>query len=176
MADTQTPNVPSRQESRVSRYTPSSTGGRQPFTSLQQFANEVDRMFDDFGFGRPWRSPGWFHRSQGWAPDVDIYQRNDQLIIKADLPGMSKEDITVDLTDNRVTIRGERKSEREEEHEGVYRTERSYGSFHREIALPEGAISDQAKATFRDGVLEITMPAPPASKGRRLEIAGETKK
>jgi HSP20 family protein len=75
-----------------------------------------------------------------------------------------------------VMIHGERKRELEEEHEGLYRSERSYGSFWRVIPLPEGAISEQAKASFRDGVLEITMPAPPTSKGRRLEITEGTKK
>ena len=72
---------------------------------------------------------------------------------------------------------GERKREHEEERDGVYRSERSYGSFYRVIPLPEGAITEQANANFRDGVLEITMPAPPASKGRRLEITeGAAKK
>ena len=82
----------------------------------------------------------------------------------------------MDLSDDAVTIQGERKREHEEEREGFYRTERSYGSFYRVIQLPEGAITEEAKAKFRDGVLEITMPAPPAAKGRRLEITeGATK-
>jgi HSP20 family protein len=112
-----------------------------------------------------------------WAPDIDVYQKNDQLIIKADVPGLTKDDVSVDITDDAVTIQGERKAEREEEREGFYRTERSYGNFCRVIPLPEGAITEQAKANFRDGVLEITMPAPPAAtKSRRLEIAEGAKK
>jgi HSP20 family protein len=75
-----------------------------------------------------------------------------------------------------VTIQGERRGEKEEEREGYYRSERSYGSFCRVVPLPEGAMTEQAKANFRDGVLEITMPAPPTSKGRRLEIAEGAKK
>jgi HSP20 family protein len=174
MADSRNPNVPVRQESGITRQSPA--GGRQPFNALQQFANEVDRIFDDFGFGRMWRPSQARWMRGGWAPDVDIYQSGDQFVIKADLPGLTKDDITVDVTEHMVTIKGERKSEREEEHEGVYRSERSYGSFHRDIALPEGTITEQAKATFSDGVLQITMPSPPVSKGRRLEIGAEAKK
>ena len=98
-------------------------------------------------------------------------QRDNELVITADLPGLSKDEVTVDVTDNVLTLQGERKREHEEEKEGIYRSERSYGSFYRAIPLPEGAITEQARATFRDGVLEIRLPAPPAStKGRRIEI------
>jgi HSP20 family protein len=148
-----------------------------PFTALQRMADEMDRMFDDFGLGRRWTRP--FERESGtemWAPEVEVSQKNNQLMIRADLPGLKREDVTVDITDNDVCIQGERKHEREEEREGYYRSERGYGSFCRVIPLPEGAISDQAKANFKDGVLEITMPAPPASKGRRVEIAEAAEK
>jgi HSP20 family protein len=143
---------------------------------MQRMADEMDQLFDDFGFGRRWLRPSW--RETGaelWAPQVEVFQKNHELTIRADLPGLKREDVTVDITDNDVTIQGERKHEKEEEREGYYRSERGYGGFCRVIPLPEGAISEQAKANFKDGVLEITMPAPPASKGRRLEIA-EAKK
>jgi HSP20 family protein len=147
-----------------------------PFRTLQQMADEMDRMIEDFGFGRRW-SPGRRETGGGvWAPDVEVFQKDNELTIKADLPGLKRDEVTVELTDQAVTIHGERKRELEEEHEGLYRSERSYGSFWRVIPLPEGAISEQAKASFRDGVLEITMPAPPTSKGRRLEITEGTKK
>jgi len=140
-------------------------------------ADEMDRVFEDFGFGprstRPlWRETG----AEMWAPDIDVFHRNNELIIRADLPGLKREDLTVDITDNEVCIQGERKHEREEEREGYYRSERGHGSFCRVIPLPEGAMADQAKATFTDGVLEITMPAPPATKGRRLEVTEGAKK
>ena len=105
-----------------------------------------------------------------WAPEVEVFQKNNELTIKADLPGLNKDEVSVELTDDAVTILGERKRHQEEEREGLYRSERSYGSFYRVVPLPEGAITEQAKANFQNGVLEITMPAPPASKGRRLEI------
>lgn len=152
-----------------------------PFRILDRFAEEMDRVFDDFGFTRGWLSPRlrseWprplISRTEAWLPDVEILHRNNELVIRADLPGLSKDDVKVDVTEDAVTIQGERKREHEEEKEGVYRSERSYGSFSRVIALPEGAMTDQAKATFKDGVLEVAMPAPPESvkRGRRLEIA-----
>jgi HSP20 family protein len=133
--------------------------------------SEMDRMFDDFGFGSRLR-PFWGSDAGAslWAPDLDVFQRNNELVIRADLPGLTKDDVSIECSDNMLTIQGERRREHEEEREGVFRSERSYGSFQRSIPLPEGAITEQAKAVFRDGVLEITMPAPPASKGRRIEI------
>jgi HSP20 family protein len=145
-----------------------------PFRMLERFADEMDRIFDDFGFGglrsrQPWRG---VLSSELWSPDVEVFHRGSELLIRVDLPGLTKDDVKVDVTENQLTIEGERQREHEEEREGVYRSERSYGRFYRVIPLPEGVIADQAKATFKDGVLEITMPAPPeqARQGRRLEI------
>jgi HSP20 family protein len=173
MADKPTAMSPTRGEQRqgLSR---SYGWGSSPLTTLQQFADEMDRMFDNFGLGRRWSSP--WSGSAMWAPQVEVFQKNNELTIKADLPGLKRNEISVDVTDNVVTIHGERRREHDEQHEGLYRSERSYGSFSRTIHLPEGAMSDQAKAQFRDGVLEITMPAPPASQGRRLEISEAGKK
>jgi HSP20 family protein len=141
---------------------------------LERFADEVDRMFGDFGFGfgRPFGRAA-VSESEAWIPQLEVSQQNNELIIHADLPGLNKDDVKVDVTDDAVTIQGERRREREEERAGVYRSERSYGSFYRVIPLPEGAMTDQAKATFRHGVLEVRMPAPPeqVTRGRRLEIS-----
>jgi HSP20 family protein len=179
MPEKQSGITPTRQERRLARNTPFGLGGG-PFRSLQRLADEMDRMFDDFGLGRRWgQAPQWRGAaSELWAPDIEVFQKDDQLVIKADLPGLSKDEVSVDITDDAVTIEGERKAEREEEREGYYRSERSYGSFCRVIPLPEGAIIDQAKASFRHGVLEVTLPAPPAAagKGRRLEITEGSKK
>jgi HSP20 family protein len=107
-----------------------------------------------------------------WAPKIDAVQRGNELVVRADLPGMSPDDVTVEVTDDAILVSGQRKQEHVEDNGGVYRLERTYGSFFREIPLPEGAIVDQAKASFKDGVLEITVPAPPeqVARGRRLEI------
>jgi HSP20 family protein len=149
-----------------------------PFRMLERFADEVDRMFDEFGLGRGWGLGRNWGRSTPaaesamWTPRIDVSQRNNELVIRADLPGMSKDDVKVDVTDDAIVIQGERRREHGEEKGGIYRSERSYGSFYRAIPLPEGAITDQAKASFKDGVLEITMPAPPeqVTRGRRIEI------
>jgi HSP20 family protein len=146
-----------------------------PFHLLDRFAHEMDRVFDDFGLGRSWMRPrfssGWL-RDEEWVPKLDMFQRNNDLVVRADLPGLTKDDVKVEVTEDKITIQGERKKEFKEEKEGIYRAERSYGSFYREVALPEGAMTDQAKATFKDGVLEVAMPAPPESvkKARRLDI------
>jgi len=153
-----------------------------PVRMLERFADEMDRVFDDFGLGRASVSPrfirGWVSTPAGhepwvWTPDVEVLHRNNELIVRADLPGLTRNDIKVDVTEDHITIEGERRQEHEDERDGVYRSERSYGNFRRDVPLPPGTISDQAKASFRDGVLEITMPAAPESarRGRRLEIS-----
>ena len=173
MAERQSEITPTRRPG-LSRQT---TWGGSPFRMLDRFADEMDRMLDDFGIARRWGGPlGRETSAAAWAPDVDVFQKNNELTIRVDLPGLKKDEISVEITDNAVTIQGERKRQHEEEKEGFYRSERSYGSFDRTIPLPEGAITEQAKANFRDGVLEITMPAPPATKGRRLEIGEGARK
>jgi HSP20 family protein len=149
-----------------------------PLGMMQRFTDEIDRLFEDFGVGHRWSSSLSRSGAELWAPQIDVFQRSNELVIRADLPGMSKEDVKVDVTEDALTIEGERRSEREEERQGVYRSERSYGSFHRVVPLPPGTITDQAKASFRDGVLEITMPTPPeqVTRGRRLEISEGSKK
>lgn len=150
-----------------------------PFQLLDRFADEI---FSGFGLGRrltprgaqglrsPWR--GSSESVEMWAPEIEVFQKDNELVIRADVPGLTKDDIKVDVTDDSITIEGERKREREEERDGIYRSERSYGSFCRVIPLPEGAMADQAKATFKNGVLEIMVPSPPEQvrRGRRVEI------
>ena len=145
-----------------------------PFSLMSRFREEMDRLFADFGFGsRGLFSPGFgrdFERSM-WSPQTEVFQRGNQLVIHADLPGMSKDDINVDIEDDQIIIRGERREEREQNEQGFYHTERSYGSFSRSIPLPQGIDAEQANASFNNGVLEITMPMPAQkSRGRRVEI------
>ena len=168
MPDKQSDVASNREEQLTRRY----TSPASPVRMLERFADEMDRMFDEYGLWRGWSRTGSIADSMTWTPRIDVTQRNNELVVRADLPGMSKDDVKVDVTEDAITIQGERHREHEEEKGGVYRSERSYGSFYRAIPLPDGAIADQAKATFKDGVLEITMPAPPeqVSRGRRLEI------
>jgi HSP20 family protein len=156
--------------------------GGSPFAVMRRFREEMDRLFEDFGFGGRSLMPNFgrdlFSRTLGdfgseavWSPQVEMFERGGKLIVRADLPGMKKDDVKVEVTNDAVTISGERRSEHEEKREGFYRSERSYGSFFRRIPLPEGVNTEDAEATFNNGVLEIEMKAPEKrSTGRRLEI------
>jgi HSP20 family protein len=160
---------------------PSLFGGGGPFTFMRRLSEAMDRMFEDFG-GESRGLPRSFSRGglqSLWSPQVEIYERDGKLHISADLPGLRREDVQVDIDDDSLTIRGERRQKFEDEQQGFYRSERSYGSFHRTIPLPEGVNAESAEASFRDGVLEITMDAPKGTRrGRSLEIregsGGET--
>jgi HSP20 family protein len=161
---------PGRQPGSLARREPFGLWGGSPFSSIfQRWNDDMERLFSDFGFGRSAIAGG---QRGAWAPQVEMSQRGHELIVRADLPGLSKDDVKVEINDDVLTIQGERKQEHEEEREGWHRSERSYGSFHRAIPLPEGTIADSAKATFKNGVLEITLQAPPeeVNRGRRLEI------
>ncbi len=148
-----------------------------PFTLMDRFAEEVDRIFEDFGFGGRrsgrWLTP-WTSGEKGrgiWTPQIETFQREGQFVVRADLPGLRREDVKIEVTDDSIVLQGERRQEHEEEKEGFYRSERSYGSFYRVIPLPPGTDPEKAKASFRDGVLEVTMPAPESTeRRRRIEI------
>ena len=153
-----------------------------PFGMMRRFADEMDRMFEDFGFpgigrlGRSW-APSWGEGMERFSPQIDIFERDNKLIVRADLPGMNKDDVNVEVTEEAVVIEGERKYEHEENEKGIYRSERSYGHFRREIPLPEGVKTENATANFKNGVLEVTLDASQAAKNRkRLEIQGEERK
>jgi HSP20 family protein len=146
-----------------------------PFELMRSVSEEMDRLFGDFGIRRRWPF-AMFGRESGealWAPDIEVEERGSKLIVRADLPGLTKNDVKVEVTDDALTIEGERTHEEEKKEERYYDTERSYGRFSRSIALPEGANAETAKATFKDGVLEITLdaPEPRATTARRLDIA-----
>src|SRR5437879_9913420 len=111
-----------------------------PFAFMKRFGEEMDQLFGDFGLGRGWLSPV-FAGGLGeglWAPQVEMLERDGQLVVRADLPGLTKDDVKVELTNDAITIEGERKGEHEEKGEGYYRSERSYGKFYRRLPVPEG--------------------------------------
>lgn len=149
-----------------------------PFTFVRRFSEEMDHLFEDFGLGRGMLTPmlDKAQLPQGpWSPQIEIFERGNQLVLRADLPGLTKNDVNVEIDNDGITIEGERQHENEEKGEGYYRSERSYGKFYRRIPMPEGVKAEDAKATFKNGVLEITMPASKREerKPRRLEISGE---
>ena len=149
------------------------TGG-WPFDSMIKWADEVDRMFENFGIGRGLFPVAWRKEPEEttWMPAVEVFQKGGEFIVRAELPGLNKEHVTVEIEDELLTIRGERKHEKEEKKEHYYRSERSYGSFYRAVPLPTGVKIEDAKASFKDGVLEVVMPAPAEAErhARRLEI------
>ena len=155
-----------------------------PFAYMRRFAEEMDQLFENFGLQTGWRMPSLLTRGHellrreagfvpgDWSPRIDVLERDGQFVVHADLPGLTKDDVKVDVTDDVVTIQGERKQHKKVEREGYCYSECSYGSFYRTIPLPAGVEAAKATAQFNNGVLEITMPAPKqgAPKARRLEV------
>jgi len=129
-----------------------------PFSFMRRFNEEMDRLYGDFDFGRSLASGlgGEIARladleTSLWAPQVEAFERDGKLIVRADLPGLSKDDINVDITDDAIKSRGERRQEKEENKDGYYRSERSYGSFYRSIPLPLG-INVESVSINRDEI------------------------
>jgi len=193
-----------------------------PFSFMRRFGEEMDRLFEDFGFVPPGleseltllgfptpfgrssvavnanprqvssgsssaaprsgavsRSPSsatassasLANRGTSWMPQVEVLQRGNDLVVRADLPGLRREDVHVHLDDGLLTVSGERRYESAEEEDGVYHSERSYGRFSRSIPLPEGVDADACEAKFNDGVLEVRVPIPAQeSRSRRIEV------
>jgi HSP20 family protein len=150
-----------------------------PFELMRHLAQEMDRAFGDFGLRSHWPFATIAEREQAlWAPDLEVTQDKGKLQVRLDLPGLKKEDVKIEITDEALTVEGERRQDEEKKEKGYYRTERSYGRFFRSLALPEGARPDSARATFADGVLEIVMDvnAPQPTTARRIEIGGPAPK
>jgi len=137
---------------------------------------EFERRFEDF-FNRPFPmlgAPWWprWERAEEVSPSVDIYEEGGEVVLKAEIPGMKKEDIHVDITDKTMTISGEKKKEEKIERKDYVHLERSYGSFVRTFHLPAEVVTDKAKATFKDGVLEVRVPKTEeaAKKSRKVVV------
>ena len=129
----------------------------------EPFTREVDRLFDAF-FG------GEGQAARRWVPPVDLVEADDHFVLKADLPGLSEGDVSIEVQDGALTISGERKAEHESSERGWYRIERSYGAFSRSLTLPEGVDPDAISASFERGVLEVRIPKPAERKPRRVAI------
>ena len=144
---------------------------REPVSALARIHEDIDRMFQEFPM--PSFFSLWPERTR-WMPALDVYEKDNNLIVEAELPGIPKEAVKLTCTDNILTIQGETKKEEEEKREGYYRSERHYGSFHRTVALPEEVDFNKAKAEYHDGVLKVTLPktARPEAKARTIPISG----
>ena len=142
-----------------------------PFSLMRRFTEEMDRLFEGFGGRHEWLT--WPREWEGrWRPNIEMFEKDGQLVVRADLPGLTKNDVKVDITEEALTIQGERKKEHEEKGDTFYRSEGSYGSFYRLVPLPEGVSPESVNATFHDGVLQVTMKAParPKAELRHVEI------
>ena len=149
----------------------------EPVRELSTIQNEMNRLFNTF-FDAPAPSNGGT-TSRRWIPAMDLVETDDDLVLRADLPGLSEEDIKIEVEDNVLTISGERKSQNEERKEGYHRVERAYGSFTRSLTLPEGVDPERVRASFDRGVLEVKIPKPEQRKPRKVTISaggGETTK
>lgn len=141
---------------------------------VRTLGSEIDQLFNEFGLRS--RFPfAWFDyepSAGAWAPVVEIQQKGNDFFVHAELPGMTKDDVVVNVTDEAIILEGERKKEEVKEEPGYYRSERSYGQFRRVIGLPEGADPKSAVATFKDGMLEIAVHMIPQTtpETRRLDI------
>ena len=130
-----------------------------PFALMRQFTNDMDELFG--------RMPAETSLTADFRPAIEVKEEKGKLLVKADLPGVKKEDVKVTVANNVLTVEGERKQEKDEKREGYFRSERSFGRFLRSIPLPEGAKMDQASAQFADGVLEVAVPIPEVKQQRK---------
>jgi HSP20 family protein len=128
----------------------------------------MHRLFNTL-FDTP--TTGWGSAVRSWSPAIDVVENDNDYVLRADLPGLSEQDINVELQNNVLTVSGERKSEHEERREGYYRVERSSGSFRRSVRLPEGVTPESIRATFERGVLEVTVPKPAKITPHKVQIA-----
>lgn len=136
-----------------------------PFKDISSFREEVDRLFDSF-FGRLPR----VEVEKRWMPAINFEETENEFIVSAELPGMSKDDIKVKVTEDGLTISGEKKMSKEEKGKTYHRIEMAYGNFQRTISFPEDVVPDKAKATYKDGILMVNVPKSEKSKPKEIEI------
>jgi HSP20 family protein len=137
-----------------------------PAREVDALQGDLNRLLDNFFASRNEGRTG----AQRWAPAMDLVESGDEYILRADLPGMERDDVELELKDNVLTLSGRRKAEHEDRREGFYRVERAFGSFSRSLELPAGVDPDGLKAEFDRGVLDVRIPKPPQEQPRRIPI------
>lgn len=136
-----------------------------PFRWLSEIRKEMNRLFEE-AFGSAVEPV----TTREWSPAVEMYENKDEVVVKAELPGLKESDIDVSVSDGVLTIRGERKHEEEKKEKGYYRSEWWYGAFRRSIPLPTGTDPDKIKATYHDGILEVKFPKPEEAKPKQVKV------
>jgi len=155
----------------IERWRPGAGPMRGPFRGLGRLEREMEDVFGRLF--RDWPFPRVFGEARGVAPALDMLDKKDAVILRADLPGLDQKDIEVNVEEGVLTIRGERKGEETVKEEDYYCCERWAGSFERSLALPSGVDAEKIKATFKQGVLEVRLPKVEKAKGKKIEIRGE---
>ena len=139
-----------------------------PFSDLMGIQDEINRLFDITLSRRPFERMGLFDGE--WAPAIDVLEDEDRVLVKAELPGMSEKDIDVSILGDTLTIKGKRQKEEKKEEKHYHRLERAYGAFHRSVTLPGTVASEKAKASFKNGILEIEMPKKEEAKPKQIKV------
>lgn len=137
----------------------------RPFSDFAELRHRLDQAFRDFGDGA----------QHGWTPSVDVVRNDDELVVRANLPGIKPDEVTIKVEDDVLTVSGEHKEETEETEENFVRRERRFGSFSRSMALPSGVKAEDVEATTEDGVLEVTVPLPKSEESKAVEIKPKAK-
>ena len=140
-----------------------------PFRGLFDLQREMNELFEGFSLGK-WNDREDSLFEGAWSPAIDVHESKDSVVVRADLPGMKKEDIEVSIQDGVLVIRGEKKEEAERKEKNTVRTERFYGSFHRAVSLPAAVDDAKGKATYKNGVLELTLPKREEAKPKQIKI------
>jgi HSP20 family protein len=140
-----------------------------PIRELDSLQGDMNRLFDRFFEGRAPNGTG-----RRWIPAMDLVETGDHLVLRGDLPGMTEDDVDIEIKDNVLTVSGERKAESEERGEGYHRVERAFGSFSRSLSLPQGVDPANVEAKFENGVLEVQIPKPAEAKPTRVQIGKGT--
>ena len=140
-----------------------------PFRDLNTLQDRMNRLFNDAGRG--WRDdePA---ATTTWSPAVDIYETEGEIVVKAELPGMERKDITLNLENNILTIRGERRFVKETKDDNYHRIERSYGTFSRSFSIPTTVDEEKIRADYKEGVLKVALPKKEQAKPKQIQIAG----
>jgi HSP20 family protein len=141
-----------------------------PARELDLLQGDMNRLFDTFFQGRGLGNANGGGVARRWVPPMDLVEADDEYVLRADLPGLGKEDLDIEVKDNVLTISGERRAEHEDRKEGYHRVERAFGRFSRSLDLPEGIDAAAVSAEFHDGVLEVRIPKPEERQPTKIEI------
>lgn len=139
----------------------------EPFRDLADLQEDVNRLMAHGWLAKP---PVWPGNGGKWLPEVDITEEKDQILVRADIPGMKQEDISVEVENDILTIKGERKQETEKKEGQVHRIERSYGQFLRSFSLPANVDATKVNAAYKNGVLEVTLPKKESAKPKQIKV------